>query len=124
MNKYTSNSLKGFVLKADLEYLKELRELHNDYDLVPDKIESKRGMLSEYQLNTTDLYNIPIGYVKILVPNFSDNEKYVPRYLNLQLYLRLGLKLIYKICQSIKIWWCFWLGILNLKNAKHLEISK
>ena len=38
----------------------------------------KREMLSEYQLKIADLYNIPIGNVKKLVPNF---------------FLRLGLKL-------------------------------
>ena len=50
-------------------------------------------MLSEYQLKIADLYNIPIGNVKKLVPNFFDKEKYVIHYENLQLYLRLGLKL-------------------------------
>ena len=39
-----------------------------DYPLAPDKI--KREMLSEYQLKIADLYNIPIGSVKKLVPNF------------------------------------------------------
>ena len=29
--KYTTNSSKGCVLQFDLEYRKELRELHNDY---------------------------------------------------------------------------------------------
>ena len=38
VNKYTSNSWKGYGLKIDLEYPKELKELHNDYPLVPDKI--------------------------------------------------------------------------------------
>ena len=42
----------------------------------------------------TDFYNIPIGNVKKLVPNFFDKEKYLLHYENLQLYLRLGLKLI------------------------------
>ena len=50
-------------------------------------------MLSEYQLQTADLYNIPIGNVKKLVPNFLDKEKYALHYENLLLYLRLGLKL-------------------------------
>ena len=36
---------------------------------------------------------IPIGNFKKLVPNFFDKEKYVIHYENLQLYLRLGLKL-------------------------------
>ena len=59
LNKYTSNSsTKGCVLKVYLEYPKELRELHNDYPLAPDKIEIKGEMLSEYQLKTIGLYNI------------------------------------------------------------------
>ena len=40
-----------------------------------------------------DFYNIPIGTVKELFPNFFDKEKYVLYYEKLQLYLRLGLKL-------------------------------
>ena len=93
MNKYTSNCSKGCVLEVDLEYPKELRELHNDYPLAPDKIEIKKEMLFDYQLKISALYNIPIGNVKKLVPNFFDKEKYVIHYENLQLYLRLGLTL-------------------------------
>ena len=93
MNKYSSNSRKGCVLEVGLEYPKESWELHNDYPLAPDKIEIKRELLSDYQLKIADRYNIPIGNVKKLVPNFFDKEKYVIHYENLQLYLRLGLKL-------------------------------
>ena len=50
-------------------------------------------MLSKYQLNITDLYKTPIANVKKLVPNFFDKEKYVIHCENVQLYLRLGLKL-------------------------------
>ena len=46
LNKYTSNSSKVSVLKVDLEYPKELRELHNDYPLAPDKIEVKEKCCS------------------------------------------------------------------------------
>ena len=49
MNKYTSNSSKGCAVEVDLEYPKELRELHNDYLLTPDKREIKKEMLSDYQ---------------------------------------------------------------------------
>ena len=45
-----------------------------------------------------DFCNIPIDNVKNLAPNFFDKEKYVLHYENLELYLRLGLKL-----QSITI---------------------
>ena len=93
LNKYTSNSLKECVLEVNLEYPKKLHELRNDYPLVPDKIEIKREMLSNYQIKITDFYNITIDNAKKLVPNFFDKEKYALHYENLELYLRLGLKL-------------------------------
>ena len=57
LNKYTSNSSKGCVLEIDLEYPKELRELHNDYSLALDKIGIKREVWSDYQLKIADLHN-------------------------------------------------------------------
>ena len=41
LNKYHSNSPKGCALEVDLEYPKELQELH-EYPLAPDKREIKR----------------------------------------------------------------------------------
>ena len=67
VNKNTSNSSKGRVFEADLEYPKDLLELHNDCLLDPDKLEIEREMLSEYQLNIADLYNNLIGNVKKLL---------------------------------------------------------
>ena len=93
LNKHTSNSSKGCVIEVDLEYPKELRELHCYYPLAPDKIEIKREMLPDYVLKIADHYNLPIGNVKKLVPNFFGKEIYVIHYENLKLYLRLGLKL-------------------------------
>ena len=40
-----------------------------------------------------DLQNTPTGNIKTLVPNFFEKQNYVLHYDNLQLYLRLGLKL-------------------------------
>ena len=106
LNKYISNSSKGCVLEVDPEYPKELRELHNDYPLAPDKIAAKREMLSDYHLKIADLYNIPIGNFKKSVPNFLDKEKYAIHYENLQLYLRLGLKLnIYRVLEFNQPQW-------------------
>ena len=48
-------------------------------------------MLFDYQLKIAD--NIPISNLKKLVPDCFNREKYVIHYENLQLYLRLGLKL-------------------------------
>ena len=44
--------------------------------------------IKNYQLKISDRYNIPIGNVRKLVPNFFDEEKYVIHYENLKLYLR------------------------------------
>ena len=93
LKKYASNSSKWWVFETDLEYPKELGELHNDYASARDKIENKREMLSEHQLKIADLYNTPISNVKKLVSDFFGKEKYILHYENLQLYLRLGLKL-------------------------------
>ena len=109
LNKYTSNSSKGCVLEVDFEYSKELRDLHNDYPLTLDKIETKWEMLFEYQLKIADLYNIPNGSVKRLVPSFFDKEKHVIHYENLQLCLRLGLKLKNIFC------------VLELNQSKWLK---
>ena len=46
----------------------------------------------------TGFYNIPIGNVKKLLPDFYDKEKYVLHYEKLQIYLRLGLRLIKMHC--------------------------
>ena len=64
LNKYTGNSSKGCLLEVHLEYPKESQKLHSDYPLAPHKIESKREMLSNYQLKIADFYNIPIRNVK------------------------------------------------------------
>ena len=99
LNKYTSNSSKGCVLKVDPEYPKELQELHNNYPLAPDKIEIKREMLPNYQLKIADHYDIPILNIKKLVPNFFHKEKYVIHYENLKLYLTKKIHCILELSQ-------------------------
>ena len=63
--------------------------------------------MSDYQLKIVDHYNIPIGIVKKLVPNFFNKEKYVIYYEELKLYLRLGLKLkkIHRILEFKQSQW-------------------
>ena len=38
----------GYFLEVDLKYLDELRELHNDYPLAPEKLAVSSDMLSKY----------------------------------------------------------------------------
>ena len=55
LNEYTNNSLKGCAFEVDIEYPKNLKELHNDYPLAPEEIVIKREMLSDYQLKIADI---------------------------------------------------------------------
>ena len=76
MNKYELNHWEKYpcILEVDLEYPKELHDLHNDYPLAPERIMCKTK-------------------VEKLIPNLRNKEKYVIHYKNLNQYLGLGLKL-------------------------------
>ena len=74
------NSLIGYILEVDLEYLDESHELHHNYPLAPEKLEINDNMLK-------------IGGVNKLIPNLGNKDTCVLHYRNLQLYLSLGMKL-------------------------------
>ena len=71
------------ILEVDLEYPKELHDLHNDYPLAPERI----------MINSNK--------VEKLVPNLNDKKKYIIHHQNLKQCLELGLRLK-KIYRGIK----------------------
>ena len=83
----------GYILEVDLEYPKELHELHNDYPLAPEKLAVSSDMLSKYCKRIADKYKIKVRNVKKLIPNLGNKTNYSVHYRNLQLYLTLGMKL-------------------------------
>ena len=76
------------ILEVDLEYPKELHDLHNDYPLAPEQIE--------------------VNKTKKLIPNLYNKKKYVIHYENLKQCLNLGLK-ITRIRRGIKFKESQWL---------------
>ena len=88
-----NNSSIGYILEVDLEYSKELHDIHNDYPLAPVKINIHKGWLSGYCLKIANEHNITIGSVKKLVPNLMNKNNYVIHYRNLQQCLLLGMRL-------------------------------
>ena len=99
------NGRTGFILEVDLEYPKELHDLHNDYPLAPEVMNVKSNMLSEKQV---EIYKLINGSkepkdekTKKLILNLNDKSKYVVHIRTLQFYLKHGLKLK-KIHRAIK----------------------
>ena len=99
------NGRTGYILEVDLEYPKELHDLHNDYPLAPEVMNVKANMLSEKQV---EIYKLINGSkepkdekTKKLILNLNDKSKYVVHIRTLQFYLKHGLKLK-KIHRAIK----------------------
>ena len=89
---------EGCTLEVDIEYPKELHDLHNDYPLAPENI-------------------IPPGSkVKKLTPNLNNKEKYVVHHQILKLYESLGLK-VTKIHRGITFYESTWLNPYIDKNT-------
>ena len=93
LTKFKEDCKRGLILEVDLEYPKELHDLHNDYPLAAEKIKVTKDMLSEYSRKIAEKFKISTGLVHKLIPTLRKKEKYVLHYRNLQLYLDLGLKL-------------------------------
>ena len=76
------------ILEVDLEYPKELHDLHNNYPLAPERLK--------------------IGGIEKLIPNLCDKKNYVVHHKTLKQYESLGLK-ITKIHGGIKFEESAWL---------------
>ena len=83
----------GHIYEVDLEYPKELHDLHNDYPCAPEKIKVSYDMLSDYCREIKNKFNISSGNVNKLITTLNDKKNYVLHEENLKLYLSLGLKL-------------------------------
>jgi hypothetical protein len=86
----------GYVLEVDIEYSKELHDLHNDYPVCAEHFKVLGNMLSPIQkqfLETFKNENIEKYKSYKLVPNLYDKTCYIIHYRNLKLVLQLGLKL-------------------------------
>ena len=122
---YKEDSKKGLILEVDLEYPRELHDLHNDYPLRPEKVKVTENMLSNYCKKIKEKYNISIGQVHKLIPTLNNKEKYVLHYRNLQLYLDLGLKLtkVHRVLEFDQSPWLKQYINFNTEKRKHAKNS-
>jgi len=91
--KLKQNAKKGWILEVDLEYPEELHDAHYSYPLAPEKKVTDLGKMSEYQHRLMADLGINPPNTEKLVLTLEDKEKYVLHYMNLQLYLRQGMRL-------------------------------
>ena len=97
VDEFETWELHSCILEVDLEYPKNLHDLHNDYPLAPEQI--------------------MVNKVSKLIPNLGDKKKYVLHYENLKQYLKLGLKLTH-IHRGIKFKESPWLEKYISLNTK------
>ena len=93
----------GCILEVDLEYPKEIHDLHNDYPLAPKRVK--------------------IGGIEKLIPNLCEKKNYVVHHETLKQYESLGLK-ITKIHRGIKFEESAWLKPYIDLNTKTENKSK
>ena len=88
---HSSETSEACILEVDLEYPKELHDLHNDYPLAPERLK--------------------IGGIEKLIPNLYDKKNYVVHHKTLKQYESFGLK-ITKIHRGIKFKESAWLNLI------------
>ena len=70
----TEDRKMGMILEVDLEYPKELHELHNDYPPAAEKMKVTKEMLSPCCKNIQGQFGISIGQVAKLIPTLSSKR--------------------------------------------------
>ena len=61
-------------LEVDLEYPKDLHDVHNDYPLPPEKLAVNSEMLLGYCKKIANKYWVGVGNVKKLIPNLGTRK--------------------------------------------------
>ncbi|XP_044578974.1 uncharacterized protein LOC123261446 [Cotesia glomerata] len=96
---FTSNESTGYILEVDLEYPKDLHELHKDMPLCPEH------------------FTPPDGKTSKLATTLHPKKNYVIHYKNLEQCLQLGMKLV-KVHRVLKFAQSAWLKPYIDKNTE------
>ena len=94
--KYNDDDDTGDILEVDLDYPKELHDLHKDYPLAPEIMSINENMLSQVQKDIHKYYygkDASDEKTNKLVLNVMDKHKYVLHISELKFYLQHGLSL-------------------------------
>ena len=101
--------------------------MHNDYPLAPEKIIVQDEWLSPYCKNIKEKFNLASDKTTKLIPTLTNKEKYVLHIKNLELYLKLGMKLT-KIHRDLQFnestWLADYIAFIQRRDQKPKIISK
>ena len=118
-----ADATNGYILEVDLAYPPLLHASHKDYPLAPEKMVVTKDMMSPYQQKLIE--DLELGFTSFetekLVPNLQPKIRYVLHYRNLQLYLKLGMKLE-KVYKVLKFKQSIWMAPYIEKNT-HLRTT-
>ena len=105
INTYTEHPewIRSCTLEVDLEYLRELHDLHNDYPLAPE--------------------TVTVNDTKKVIPNLGNRKRYVLHYKSLQQYLKYGMKLT-RIHRGIKYTESMFLKKYIANNTESRMVAK
>ena len=115
LNYLSNDGTKGEILEVDLDYPRELHDLHNEYPLAPENMTVNHNDLSTYCQETLrklnpkkkDKYFRNLQSQK-LIPNLLDKKRYILHYRNMKFYIENGLK-VKKVHKAIEFTQSKWL---------------
>ena len=113
----------GYMLEVDLEYPEELHDLHSDLPLAPAQGTIKAEELSDQSRHLMEELNIKGRPQAKLMSTLYDKKKYVIHYINLKLYLRLGMRLVHvhRVVQFQQSYWLKEYISLNTEKRKKAQ---
>lgn len=122
-----NDELIGYILEVDLEYPKELHDLHSDYPLAPENMSVSANMVSDFSNNIYKHYHNDKGVVdeksKKLILNLQDKTKYVIHICNLKYYLQQGM-ILTNVHRCLKFQQSKWLKPwIDFNTKKRTEVK-
>ena len=123
IDKLLESDEEGYILEVDLEYPQYLHDAHSDYPLAPQTKPVPREELSGYSQQLAERLNVKGQPQGKLMTTLDNRTHYVLHYVNLKLYLRLGMRLT-KIHRAVKFRQSNWLEkyiALNTEMRKQAQ---
>ena len=123
INELSIDSKEGYILCVDLIYPKHLHKDHQSYPLAPENMTITEDMISTYSKELLRELGINFTESKKLILNVLDKKNYVCHYINLMMYVKLGLK-IAKIHKILKFQQSKWIEKYISYNSKKRTEAK